>query len=100
MTGRHPNARTMTAPRRTWVAGVPLVSRPRDIDPPAIEVPSGWLSQGGVLISDLKSGDGPYIKMADKWMVSENIRAMIIAQRDERRARGYFAATDEDTLGC
>jgi hypothetical protein len=58
------------------------------------------MSQSGVLVTDLRAGDGPYVGMADRWMVSQQIHDMIVQARNEGRARGYFAATDEDTLGC
>ena len=78
-----------------------LVSRPAvNLDPPRIEVPSGWMSQGGVLVTDLRAGDGPYAAMADRWMVSQRIRDMIVGAREAQRARGYFATEDDDALGC
>ena len=78
-----------------------LVSRPSvDLDPPRIEVPSGWMSQSGVLVTDLRAGDGPYVAMADRWMVSQHFHDMIVEAREAQRARGYFAAGDDDALGC
>lgn len=48
--------------------------------------------------AELRQGDGPYIAMADKWMVSNDIRDMILGARALRRSLGYFA--ENDAQGC